>query len=85
MQLEQERLVLRFWDKFDSIPEDFRLDIINEFVLLSTGGKKYFAPLRNPQNVLDIGTGTGIWTVDFAWDNPQAQVRGVDLRFVLAL
>jgi ubiquinone/menaquinone biosynthesis C-methylase UbiE len=27
-------------------------------------GKLHFAPLDNPQNILDIGTGTGIWAID---------------------
>lgn len=42
-----------------------------------------FAPPNNPnadvKNVLDIGTGTGIWAIDFADEHPEAQVTGVDL------
>lgn len=26
-------------------------------------GKLYLAPLENPQKILDIGTGTGIWAM----------------------
>lgn len=29
--------------------------------------------------VLDIGTGTGIWAIDFADENPQAEVIGTDI------
>ncbi len=29
------------------------------------GGKLTTAPITNPQRVLDIGTGTGIWAVEF--------------------
>ena len=29
--------------------------------------------------VLDIGTGTGIWAIDFGDDHPESQVLGVDL------
>lgn len=29
------------------------------------GGKLHFAPIgKNPQNVLDMGTGTGIWAIE---------------------
>lgn len=40
----------------------------------------YKAPVKNPQKVLDIGTGTGIWAIDFANDHPEASVIGLDLR-----
>lgn len=29
-------------------------------------GKLFNAPVENPQKVLDLGTGTGIWAIDFA-------------------
>ncbi len=28
------------------------------------GGRVYFAPLSNPQHILDIGTGTGQWVME---------------------
>lgn len=28
-------------------------------------GKLGLAPVENPQSVLDIGTGTGIWAIEF--------------------
>lgn len=31
-----------------------------------TLGNIYKSPLRNPQTVLDLGTGTGIWAMDMA-------------------
>ena len=34
-------------------------------------GKVCFAPLRDPQQALDIGTGTGIWAMDFAEEFPE--------------
>lgn len=41
----------------------------------------YFAPLddRNVQNVLDIGTGTGIWAIEMGDQLPSANVVGIDL------
>ena len=32
-----------------------------------------------PQRVLDIGTGTGIWAIDYADAHPDSTVIGVDL------
>lgn len=43
------------------------------------GGDLYRSPLNSPQNVLDIGTGTGIWALAFADENPHAEVLGTDL------
>lgn len=33
-------------------------------------------------NVLDIGTGTGIWAVEFAEAHPETQVFGTDLSLI---
>ncbi|EER37967.1 conserved hypothetical protein [Histoplasma capsulatum H143] len=35
--------------------------------------------LSIPQKVLDVGTGTGIWAIDFADQHPEALVIGTDL------
>lgn len=44
-------------------------------------GNLFFAPLNKEKthDVLDLGTGTGIWAIDFADENPQANIIGVDL------
>ncbi|KAJ5746383.1 hypothetical protein N7520_011565 [Penicillium odoratum] len=34
--------------------------------LMLLKGELYSAPIRNPKRVLDLGTGTGIWAIDFA-------------------
>ena len=42
-------------------------------------GKLYFAPVKAPKKVLDIGTGTGIWAMDFGDEFPEAEVIGTDI------
>lgn len=37
------------------------------------------APIKYPSRVLDIGTGTGIWAIDFADEHPASEVIGNDL------
>lgn len=60
--------------------EQDRLDLLHHIFLLILGGKLYDAPLPpSPQRVLDIGTGTGIWAIDFADEHPSAEVIGTDL------
>lgn len=42
-----------------------RLDIIHHVYLLMLDDKLHLAPIGdNPQRILDIGTGTGIWAID---------------------
>ncbi|TVY49618.1 Secondary metabolism regulator [Lachnellula occidentalis] len=42
-------------------------------------GRLYYSPLENPHRVLDAGTGTGIWAIDFADRHPESFVIGSDL------
>lgn len=39
----------------------------------------YTAPLKEPQRILDVGTGTGIWAVEMADEFPAAIVHGTDI------
>lgn len=43
-----------------------RLDMMHEMMLLMMGQRLFLAPITDkPQQVLDLGTGTGIWALDF--------------------
>lgn len=44
--------------------EQEREDMKHAMVLNLCGGRLHYSPLDNPQSVLDIGTGTGIWAID---------------------
>ena len=46
--------------------EQDRLDLFHHLFLSLLGGRLWTAPLDNPHRVLDVGTGTGIWAIDFA-------------------
>ncbi|EOD52356.1 putative umta methyltransferase family protein [Neofusicoccum parvum UCRNP2] len=57
-----------------------RLDFCHHLFTLRIGGKLHLAPLSNNiQDVLDLGTGTGIWAIDMGDEYPTAQVLGNDL------
>jgi SAM-dependent methyltransferase len=63
-----------------------RLDLQHHLCLLTFSGALFTCPLTLPDgskkpihNVLDIGTGTGIWAIDFADEHPEANVLGIDL------
>lgn len=46
--------------------EKDRLDIIHELMLTLLDRKLFLAPVSDtPARVLDLGTGTGIWAIDF--------------------
>lgn len=59
--------------------EQERLDLLHHTFRLLLNGELYRAPLSNPVRVLDFGTGTGVWAIDFAEENPRTEVLGTDL------
>lgn len=57
-----------------------RLDLQHHLFLLTLKGSLHCAPLpQDIESVLDIGTGTGIWAIDFADMHPSCVVVGTDL------
>jgi cyclopropane fatty-acyl-phospholipid synthase-like methyltransferase len=60
--------------------EQDRLIMQHRAMFLAAGGELHYAPLKEPvQNVLDLGTGIGLWAIEMADKYPTAQVVGVDL------
>ncbi|KAI0006697.1 S-adenosyl-L-methionine-dependent methyltransferase [Xylariaceae sp. FL0662B] len=59
--------------------EQEREDLQSAMFLHLCDGKLHFAPIRNPQSILDIGTGTGIWAIDMGDEYPDAEILGIDL------
>ncbi|KAK1750094.1 S-adenosyl-L-methionine-dependent methyltransferase [Echria macrotheca] len=56
------------------------LDITHHFMTILFDDQLYLAPIGDhPQRVLDVGTGTGIWAIDFADQFPSAEVIGLDI------
>ncbi|KAJ5736383.1 uncharacterized protein N7483_001508 [Penicillium malachiteum] len=62
--------------------EQDRMDLAHHIWLLLLGGELYKAPVKNPQKVLDLETGTGIWAMDMADKFPEAHVIGNDLSAI---
>ncbi|OAA65534.1 methyltransferase domain-containing protein [Niveomyces insectorum RCEF 264] len=59
--------------------EQNRLDLQHHLATRLLEGKLYLAPIGPVHRVLDIGTGTGLWAVEFAEQHPEADVLGTDL------
>ncbi|KAJ4129193.1 hypothetical protein NW768_007728 [Fusarium equiseti] len=63
--------------------ENERLDLQHHLFLLTLDHKLGLAPPNKPDSkvkrVLDLGTGTGIWAIDFADEHPEAEIIGIDL------
>ncbi|CAI7589393.1 unnamed protein product [Penicillium glandicola] len=63
--------------------EQDRQDLLHHVRNLVLNGRLFRAPLDNHiQRALDIGTGTGIWAIDFADSFPSAEVTGTDLSSI---
>ncbi|KAH7163411.1 S-adenosyl-L-methionine-dependent methyltransferase [Dactylonectria estremocensis] len=59
------------------------LDLSHHVALLLMEDKLFLSPItENPQKILDVGTGTGIWAIDVADEYPSADVVGFDISAV---
>ena len=64
----------------NDVKEQEREDLKHHIFQLVLGGDLHLSPLSpNPQRILDIGTGTGIWAIDMADRYSSAEVCGIDL------
>ncbi|KAK4176677.1 S-adenosyl-L-methionine-dependent methyltransferase [Triangularia setosa] len=56
-------------------------DIIHHCLTLVLDGKLYLAPIDGAKisKVLDVGTGGGLWAIDFADLHPNTEVTGTDI------
>jgi ubiquinone/menaquinone biosynthesis C-methylase UbiE len=60
--------------------ENDRLDLQNHLFMMTLENKLYLSPLQKDiHNAIDVGTGTGIWAIDFAEEHPEAKIVGTDL------
>ena len=65
------------------LPEDEReqerLELQHAMFGRTLQDKLFLAPIEKLHEVLDLGTGTGIWAIECADEHPEANVVGVDL------
>ncbi|KAF5255657.1 hypothetical protein FOXYS1_13909 [Fusarium oxysporum] len=76
---QSERGNLEYWGPIDDTGQE-AMDINHHVLTLLLGDKLHLAPVPNDiQTAVDIGTGTGIWAMEFADKFPNASVIGTDL------
>ncbi|OLN89248.1 hypothetical protein CCHL11_09605 [Colletotrichum chlorophyti] len=86
-EIENGRTYHRYKDGKYLFPNDGwendRLGLQHNLFILRFDNRLANAPPNQPgfnvRNVLDVGTGSGIWAIDFGEEHPEAEVRGVDL------
>ncbi|KAK0612613.1 S-adenosyl-L-methionine-dependent methyltransferase, partial [Bombardia bombarda] len=68
-----------YWAPNDDLQND-GLDLFDNAATVLLGDKLFLAPIgENPHRVLDVGTGTGLWAIDFADAYPGAEVTATDI------
>ncbi|GAB1312634.1 SAM-dependent methylransferase [Madurella fahalii] len=75
-----ERGNAQYWASNDE-QQNHAQDINHHALTLAIDDKLFLAPLDTEKikTVLDVGTGTGIWAIDFADEFPHVEVTGTDI------
>ncbi|KAK5658648.1 hypothetical protein OQA88_2043, partial [Cercophora sp. LCS_1] len=71
-----------YWAPVDAAQND-AFEMLHNVHLMVADNKLFQAPL-GPElgKVLDVGTGTGVWAIDLAYQYPSASVTGTDIAAV---
>ncbi|KAL8805224.1 MAG: hypothetical protein Q9182_002099 [Xanthomendoza sp. 2 TL-2023] len=56
-----------------------RLDLTHQKLKIVLEDRLLLCPVQNPGRVLDVGTGTGIWAIEYGDDHPDTDIVGTDL------
>jgi len=68
------------WPVANDEKQQNQMDLFHHVYSLRLNGDLYLAPIGdNPQKILDVGTGTGIWAIEIGDMHPSAHVVGNDL------
>ncbi|KAK1781461.1 S-adenosyl-L-methionine-dependent methyltransferase [Copromyces sp. CBS 386.78] len=68
-----------YWGPNDEKANEM-LDIFHHMITVLLDGELHMAPItEDPKNIIDIGTGTGLWAIDMADKFPNCSVIGTDI------
>jgi 2-polyprenyl-3-methyl-5-hydroxy-6-metoxy-1,4-benzoquinol methylase len=62
--------------------EKERLDFQHKIFYITFDRKLFTCPVEKLDRVLDVGTGTGIWSMNFGDAHPEAAVLGIDSNWM---
>ncbi|EEU36135.1 uncharacterized protein NECHADRAFT_72861 [Fusarium vanettenii 77-13-4] len=74
-----ERGTAQYWAPNDALQNEV-MDIHHHLLTIASEDKLHHAPInKDIEKALDVGTGTGIWAIDFADEFSATEVIGTDL------